>query len=67
MKILKILFLSLILFFSVKYSYAYEKLDFFDKFHVYTPYIYITRDDTAIKDVKILVLFHDNVKITTDE
>ena len=41
------------------FSFAYEKLDFFDSFHIYTPYIYIIQDDTIIEKVKILVLFHD--------
>ena len=67
MKSLKILFLILILLFSTKYSYAYEKLDFFDNFHIYTPYIYILQDDTTIEEVKILVLFHDYVSLENGE
>lgn len=67
MKSLKILFLLLVLLFSVKYSYAYEKLDFFDKFHIYTPYIYILQDETTIEKVKILLLFHDNTTIQNNE
>ena len=62
MKHLKILFLISILLFCTKLSYAYEKLDFFDLFHVYTPYIYITQDDTTIEEARILVLFHDYTK-----
>lgn len=67
MKGLKALILILILIFSINFSYAYEKLDFFDNFHVYTPYIYITQDDTTIEKIKILVLFHDYVKPTNDK
>ena len=40
-------------------TYAYEKLDFFDDFHIYTPYIYILQDDTDIDTIKVLILFHD--------
>lgn len=67
MKSLNILFLLLVLLFSVKYSYAYEKLDFFDKFHIYTPYIYILQDETTIEEVKILVLFHNYVPLENSE
>ena len=67
MKHLKILFLISILLFCTKLSYAYEKLDFFDLFHVYTPYIYITQDDTTIEEARILVLFHDYTKAKNKE
>ncbi|MCR4662436.1 MAG: dienelactone hydrolase family protein [Endomicrobiaceae bacterium] len=67
MKILKILFLISVLFICTKYSYAYEKLDFFDQFHIYTPYIYILQNDTTIEEVNILVLFHDYEKGKKDK
>ena len=59
MKFFRIIFFILILLSSFNYSHAYEKLDFFDSFHIYTPYIYILQDDTTIEKAKILVLFHD--------
>jgi len=67
MKYLKILFFISVLLFFTKVSHAYEKLDFFDNFHIYTPYIYITQDDTIIKEAKILILFHDCVKAKSKE
>ena len=59
MKILKTITLIVAFCLSVNISFAYEKLDFFDDFHIYTPYVYIMQDDPVIEKVKILVLFHD--------
>lgn len=59
MKFLKTAILIAVLFFNIKYSYAYEKLEFFDDFYIYTPYVYIMQDEPVIEKIKILVLFHD--------
>ena len=59
MKFLKTAILIAFLFFNITHSYAYEKLEFFDNFYIYTPYVYIMQDDPVIEKVKILVLFHD--------
>ena len=66
MKKFKIIFLILIFLFISKISNAYEKLDFFDDFHIYTPYIYILQDDTDIDNIKILILFHDYEEINKE-
>ncbi|WP_372518830.1 hypothetical protein [Candidatus Ruminimicrobiellum ovillum] len=59
MNFLKTAFLIAVLLLNIKYSYAYEKLEFFDNFYIYTPYIYIMQDEPVIEKIKILVLFHD--------
>lgn len=59
MKRFKTILLTFIFLLIISFSYAYEKLDFFDDFHIYTPYIYIVQDDTDIDTVKVLILFHD--------
>lgn len=59
MKKFKIIFLILVSLLIPDFSHAYEKLDFFDDFHIYTPYVYILQDDTDIDTIKVLVLFHN--------
>lgn len=59
MKFFRNIFLILVFLLISTITYAYEKLDFFDDFHIYTPYIYILQDDTDIDTIKVLVLFHD--------
>ena len=59
MKIFKNIFLILTFLLISTVTYAYEKLDFFDDFHIYTPYVYILQDDTDIDTIKVLVLFHN--------
>lgn len=59
MKKLKTIILIAIFCLIANISFAYEKLEFFDHFYIYTPYVYIMQDDPVIEKVKILVLFHD--------
>ena len=67
MKKFKTIFLILISLLIPNFSYAYEKLDFFDSFHIYTPYVYIVQDDTDIDTAKILILFHDCENLENSE
>ncbi len=67
MKEFKTLFLISFFLFIATFSFAYEKLDFFDDFHIYTPYIYIVQDDTDIDTVKVLILFHDYENLENNE
>ena len=59
MKKLKIIILIAIFCLIANISFAYEKLEFFDHFYIYTPYVYIMQDEPVIEKIKILVLFHD--------